>query len=67
VPSSGSSEVTTDENYVLIRQGNDPTVIIVDSATNDDFIIKSTIHMTMNSNGVVTANVDNLHSSCPTR
>ena len=67
VPSSGSLESTLDINYVLVRQGNDPTVIIFDSATNDDFKLKETVHLTINPNLVVTADVTNGHSECPTR
>jgi hypothetical protein len=62
----GAFEQTTVDNYVLIRQGNDPSVIVLDAVNNDDFTVKQTIHLTISSNGVVTADVANGHASCPT-
>ena len=62
----GTFEQTTVDNYVLIRQGNDPSVIVLDTANNDDFMLKATVHITINSNGAITADVTHGHASCLT-
>ena len=59
-PASGSVEITTVLNNVLVRQGEDTTSNLP-LTNDDDFVYKQTIHITMDANGAVTANVDQSH------
>ena len=66
LPASGSKESTLVLNYVLVRQGND-TSNNLPTATTDDFMQKDTVHITMNSNGIVTASFVRGHGKCLTQ
>ena len=59
LPSSGSAEVTETLNQVMVRQGEQQSSLPL--ANEDDFMLKETVHFTMNANGVVTAEVMNGH------
>lgn len=60
-PSSGSAEVTETVNQVLVRQGEQQSSLAL--ANEDDFMLKRTFHVTMNANGIITAQVDNGHET----
>ena len=58
-PSSGSAEFTETVNQVLVRQGEEQSSVPM--ANDDDFRLKETVHLTVNSNGIITAEVANGH------
>jgi hypothetical protein len=60
MPSSGTIESTLTVNEVLVRQGEEQSSLIP-LATEDDFLFKLTFHLTINSNGILTAQVMNDH------
>lgn len=61
-PSSGTLEATQTINQVLVRQGEDQSSTLPLSS-DDDFMLKQTMHMTFNSNGILTADVLNGHET----
>ena len=61
-PSSGTLEATRTVNMVLVRQGEDQSSTIP-LANHDDFMLKQAIHLTFNSNGILTADVMNGHQT----
>jgi hypothetical protein len=65
VDSSTPREITAIFNQVLVRQAETTSPPLL--ATEDDFLLKQTFHVTMNANGVITAEVFNGHTSCPSR
>jgi hypothetical protein len=62
MPSSGTVESTLTVNEVLVRQGEEQSSL-VPLATEDDFLFKQTFHITLNSNGILTAQVMNGHQT----
>jgi hypothetical protein len=66
---TGLREATTVINYIFVRQGEQTSAELV-TANDDDFMMKSTTHVTLNANGTVTATVDHSHDNAcagPTR
>jgi hypothetical protein len=57
--SSGTNEVTALTKMMLIRQGE------IGPGSGDDYLLKITIHATVNANGTVTALPANLVVACP--
>lgn len=58
-------EVTVVTNQVWVRQAEDPNALLP-TATDDDFRLKTTFHLTRNANGLFTAEVSHEHGTCPT-
>jgi hypothetical protein len=63
-PPGGFRELTVITNQVWVRQGEDPNAVLP-TATDDDFRVKVTIHMTWNANGLPTAEVSQERATCP--
>jgi hypothetical protein len=62
MPSSGTTESTLTVNQVLVRQGEEEGSLIP-LANEDDFLFKLTFHVTINPNGILTAQVMQHHQT----
>jgi hypothetical protein len=60
-PSSSTFEHTFVQNFLLVRQAENGTVPLF---SDDDFVMKITLHLTITPAGTPTAQVNNIRSGC---